>query len=162
MLIWNCFDHWLKNETGQFVVGTVKSLEPIYGIDVLIRTFKLVVEANPDKPLRLEIIERFAGKIIENACTRFGHSRQSLFIGALPNNQLPTCYNRFDVAVNLSNKESFGVVAIEAMACGCPVVVSDAEGLKGVVEDGRTGIVVPKQNPLQQLLPFKSSLIIRC
>ncbi|HOA46958.1 MAG TPA: glycosyltransferase [Paludibacteraceae bacterium] len=137
-----------KNETGQFVVGTVKSLEPIYGIDVLIRTFKLVVEANPDKPLRLEIIGKGSQeKSLKILAQNLGIADKVCFIGALPNNQLPTCYNRFDVAVNLSNKESFGVVAIEAMACGCPVVVSDAEGFKEVVEDGRTGIVVPKQNP---------------
>ena len=42
---------------------------------------------------------------------------------------------------------SVGVVAVEAMACGCPVVTSDADGFREVVEDGITGFIVPKGNP---------------
>lgn len=42
------------------------------------------------------------------------------------------------------DSESFGVAAVEAMACGIPVIASDADGFKEVIEDGITGILVPK------------------
>lgn len=42
-----------------------------------------------------------------------------------------------------SEKESFGLVALEAMSCGCPVIASDAEGIPEVVRDGETGFLLP-------------------
>ena len=47
----------------------------------------------------------------------------------------------------MSNSESFGVSALEAMACECPVVASDADGFTEVIEDGVSGIIVPRRNP---------------
>lgn len=55
-------------------------------------------------------------------------------------------YNHFSVAVFPSVSESFGVVAIEAMACECPVIASDADGFTEVVVDGQTGFIVPKKD----------------
>ena len=49
---------------------------------------------------------------------------------------------------SIYNSESFGVAAVEAMACGIPVIVSDADGFKEVVEDGVTGKIVEKGNVL--------------
>ena len=69
-----------------------------------------------------------------------------IFVGRVPQSDLPNYYNSFDVAAFLSNKESFGVVAVEAMACECPVVVSDADGFTEVVEDNVTGFIVPKRD----------------
>ena len=53
-------------------------------------------------------------------------------------------YNRFPVGNSNSNSESFGVAAVEAMACGIPVQVSDADGFAEVVQDGVTGLIAPK------------------
>ena len=50
------------------------------------------------------------------------------------------------MALYMSNSESFGVSAIEAMACECPVVTSDADGFKEVMEEGKTGFIVPKRD----------------
>ena len=49
--------------------------------------------------------------------------------------------------MSVFDSESFGVVAVEAMACGCPVVTSDADGFTEVVDNGKTGFIVPKRNP---------------
>ena len=48
--------------------------------------------------------------------------------------------------MSILNSESFGVVAVEAMACECPVITSDADGFTEVVKDGETGFIVPKRN----------------
>jgi glycosyltransferase involved in cell wall biosynthesis len=68
------------------------------------------------------------------------------FTGNIPHKEIPEILNKMDVYVALSRRESFGVAVLEASACGIPVVVSDAGGLPEVVEDGKTGIVVPKED----------------
>lgn len=133
---------------GRFVVGNVKTLAPKYGIDILIRAFKIVMERNPELDTVLVIVGDgpFRGEY-ESLARNLGIEDKVKFIGKVPNHMLPSYYNSFSVSVSVSNSESFGVVAVEAMACGCPVVVSDADGFTEVVEDGITGYIVPKRDP---------------
>lgn len=130
-----------------FVVGNVKTLAPIYGIDILIKSFKIVVDRNPNHNIRLEIYgDGPCRKEYENLAQNLSIKDLVTFHGFIDNSLLPEVYNSFDVAVSLSHSESFGVVAVEAMACECPVITSDADGFTEVVEDGATGIIVPKDN----------------
>jgi D-inositol-3-phosphate glycosyltransferase len=57
--------------------------------------------------------------------------------------RLPLYYNAADICVVPSHYESFGLVAVEAMASGLPVVASRVGGLTGTVKDGETGYLVP-------------------
>jgi glycosyltransferase involved in cell wall biosynthesis len=70
------------------------------------------------------------------------------FTGYVDDETLHGIYQIADVAVFPSLYEPFGIVALEAMAAGVPVVVSDAGGLREVVDSGVTGVVVPAGNPL--------------
>ena len=137
-----------KEEDGTFVIGNVKTLSANYGIDLLIRAFAIVCEKNPDKRLELRIVGDGPDKTkLQELSRTLGVADRTEFVGFVDNRKLPEIYNAFDVSVSLSYKESFGVVAVEAMACGCPVVTSDAEGFCEVVEDGKEGFIVPKGNP---------------
>ena len=71
------------------------------------------------------------------------------FVGNVPHDSIPRELNRLDIYVAMSrlDSESFGVAIVEASACGLPVVVSNVGGLPEVVEDGKTGVVMPKENP---------------
>ena len=142
------FRHLETHQDGRFVVGNVKTLAPKYGIDILIRAFKIVMERNPELDTVLVIVGDgpFRGEYESLACN-LGIEEKVKFVGKVPNHMLPSYYNSFSVSVSVSNSESFGVVAVEAMACGCPVVVSDADGFTEVVEDGITGYIVPKKDP---------------
>ena len=137
-----------SDHSDTFVVGNVKTLAPKYGIDVLIRAFRIVLDSNPGRKLSLVIIgdgpcrDEYTGLVSD-----LGMSDKVTFLGKVLNDRLPEYYNSFSVAVSLSDAESFGVVAVEAMSCACPVVVSDAEGFTEVVEDRVTGFIVPKRNP---------------
>lgn len=131
----------------RFIVGNVKTLSPKYGIDVLIRAFKFVVDNNPRLPMSLEIYgDGPCRGEYEQLVLDLGLERLVTFHGFVDNAQLPEVYNSVSVSVFVSDSESFGVVAVEAMACECPVVVSDADGFTEVVKDGGTGFIVPKRD----------------
>ncbi len=66
------------------------------------------------------------------------------FLGARPQQELPMIYSAADVTVVPSYHESFGLVAVESLACGTPVVASRAGGLMTVVRNNETGYLVPR------------------
>lgn len=130
---------------GRFVMGTVKSLSALYGSDLLVRCFAEVVRRNPLLDCVLEVVGRGPQEEeLRLLADGLGVGERVVFRGWVENAELPEVYNGFSVAVFLSRAESFGVAAVEAMACGCPVVVSDADGFTEVVEDGVCGFVVPR------------------
>jgi glycosyltransferase involved in cell wall biosynthesis len=133
----------VEKQKNEFIVGTVKSLSANYGIDILIRSFNLVCLKNPDLNLKLQIIGSGPEKMnLQSLASQLGIEDNVYFLGRIENKLLPQYYNRFSVFVSLSELESFGVVAVEAMACECPVIVSDADGFTEVVEDGITGYII--------------------
>lgn len=141
----------------EFIIGTAKSLYPVYGIDYLIRALKIFIDRNKSKKIKLVILGSGQEESnLKELAAALDITENVEFKGRVDNNSMPKYYNYFDVAAFLSNSESFGVSAIESLACNCPVVVSDAPGFLEVVKKG--GIIVPKQNPeaaanaFQQLL----------
>jgi len=64
-------------------------------------------------------------------------------VGTLPRSSMPAFWNSLDIAVVPSLSESFGLVALEALACGVPVVSTTAGGLKEIAVDGESGLFVP-------------------
>src|SRR6266446_1817890 len=72
-----------------------------------------------------------------------GLSRRVRFLGAQPQRRLRLFYAAAEATVMPSYYESFGMVALEAMACGSPVVASRVGGLTTTIKDGVTGFLVP-------------------
>lgn len=139
-----------NDQRGKLVIGTVKTLSKKYGIDVLIHAFASAAkELGASPELSLEI----AGSGPEEAALKelvvqLGVASAVTFHGAVPHARVPELLQRLDIFAALSrdDSESFGVAAVEAAACGLPVVVSDADGLAEVTLHGKTGFVVPKEN----------------
>src|SRR5262249_28911527 len=71
-------------------------------------------------------------------------SKRVLFTGARPQHELSTIYSAADVTVIPSYYESFGLAAVESLACGTPVVATQAGGLTTIVHHGVTGYLVPR------------------
>jgi glycosyltransferase involved in cell wall biosynthesis len=65
------------------------------------------------------------------------------FLGAVPHDRLPEVLRAADVLLVTSDRESFGIVLIEAMACGLPTVSTDPPGVRAVVQPGETGLLAP-------------------
>ena len=134
--------------------GTVKALEKIYGIEDTIKAFiklfhKLQLEGKTElaSKLRYHIYGKGEQKNhLQRLIDDEGMSNIIKLCGYVNHKELPNILNQFTVFCCTSLSESFGVAAVEAMACGIPVVVSDAEGFAEVVENNVTGLVVPKHN----------------
>ena len=140
----------LEREKNKIVIGTVKTLEPKYGIEYLIKTVKEL-----EKIIEKEIFEKVEVKIygkgrlrekLENLTKELKIEGKIKFKGFILNSEVPKAINEMDIFVIPSLEESFGVAAVEAMACEVPVIVSNADGLKEVVVDNETGFVVPKMD----------------
>lgn len=71
------------------------------------------------------------------------------FAGTAPHEELPWHYNAADVVLAPSHYESYGLVALEAMACGTPVVAARVGGLASLVVDGETGYLASQHTPEQ-------------
>ncbi len=134
---------------GDIVIGTIKALEKKYGIEYLIRAFGLLKKRNPQMPLKLMIVGK--GSLLNELkalAAELNIEQDVHFTGFVDPEQIPAYHNLFTVEVfpSVSDSESFGVAVIEASACGKPVVVSNVGGLAEVVENNKTGILVPPKD----------------
>jgi len=126
------------------VIGTIKTLEANYGIDYLIKAFKILRERNKELPLRLLIVGRGTQENeLKQLARELNLNGSVVFTGAIDYCQVPEYQNMLDISVTLSHFEGFGVSTIEACACGKPVVVTNVGGLAEIVEDNKTGFIVP-------------------
>jgi glycosyltransferase involved in cell wall biosynthesis len=75
-----------------------------------------------------------------------GINNQVNFLGHVSDGKLPLLYSSADIFALTSNYEGFGLVLLEAMACGTPVIGTDVGGISTVIDHGRTGVLI-KPNP---------------
>ncbi|MEH7124287.1 MULTISPECIES: glycosyltransferase [unclassified Bacillus (in: firmicutes)] len=137
----------LKSED-HITIGTVKALEDKYGIADLIHAFADIYKSKNNARLLIVGDGRQRDEYIQ--LTRdLKIDEVTTFTGRVPNDKVPEYINKMDVFAvpSTEDSESFGVAAVESMACGVPVVVSNVGGLPEVVVEGKTGYVVPKENP---------------
>lgn len=127
------------------VILYVGRIEPIKGLDILINAVALLEEGDDT---RLLVVGGSPGEgheleRLKSIAAARGIEARVTFTGAVPQAELPSYYSAADVFVLPSYSESFGLAALEAMACGTPVIVSRVGGLTTFVRDGETGYLIP-------------------
>ncbi|MFQ3633857.1 glycosyltransferase [Roseiflexus sp.] len=140
------------------VILLVARIEPLKGIDALIEATALLLQRRPEWRGALTTLIVGGGSEEERAHwnteqRRLDAIRQQLgiadvvcFAGAQPQDRLPLYYAAADVVTMPSHYESFGMAALEALACGKPVVATNAGGPAFIVEDGVSGVLIPPGN----------------
>ena len=130
-----------KDDNLLLYVGRV---EPLKGVDRLVRTMAHIKDQmgltlvivggdDPDHPHM---------RRIGDLCTELGICDRVRFAGRVNQNSLPGYYSAADALVVASLYESFGLVALEAMSCGIPVISTAVGGMKTIVRNGETGCLI--------------------
>jgi D-inositol-3-phosphate glycosyltransferase len=134
---------------GDKVLLFVGRIDPLKGIDRLLKAVPLL----PDRQgLRLVVIggdeySRSEVDKLRRLAAELGIEGSVTFPGLVRQDRLPYYYSAADVCVVPSYHESFGLVALESLACGTPVVASDVGDLRNIIRQGETGFVVPENTP---------------
>ena len=128
----------------------VGRIQPLKGVDVAVRALAELGR----RDARLLIVGGASGSDGSGEVARvmdlideLGVRDQVVFVQPQPHHILSTYYRAADVVVVPSRSESFGLVALEAAACGIPVVASAVGGLLTLVDDARTGFLVSNRDP---------------
>jgi D-inositol-3-phosphate glycosyltransferase len=139
------------------IVLFVGRIEPLKGIDTLIQAMSCVRLKDEPRPVHLAIIggdpaaspQEMTAEMarLQKLCDDLAVGHTVVFLGKRDQSTLPYYYSAAEVVVMPSHYESFGMVALEAMACGTPVIASDVGGLSFLVRDGETGFTIPDDQP---------------
>ncbi len=132
----------------------VGRIEPLKGIDTLIRAMSCLRTQEIGRPVYLVIIggepdlppEQMSAEMarLQRLCDDLCMGQMVVFLGKRAQDTLPYYYSAADVVVMPSFYESFGMVALEAMACGTPVIASQVGGLAFLVRNNETGFLIPE------------------
>src|SRR3989338_8152719 len=138
--------HRLGLSRSDIVVGNIATISPRKGQDVLIKAFKLIRESLPGAKLII------AGR--EDAQTKegllklikeFNLSKDIVFLGKQEN--LANIFNIMNIFILSSFIEGIPLTVVEAMYMNIPVIATDVGGLREIIEDGKTGMIVSPNNP---------------
>jgi len=137
------------------IISFVGRIQPHKGPEVLIRAIAEMLSHSPN--LRTKLITNIIGgasganqsevERLRELVSWLGIEDVVRFAPPVPRTELPNWYRASDLVCVPSYSESFGLVALEAQACGTPVVATAVGGLRTAVADGISGVLVDGHNP---------------
>ncbi len=149
------FEQTSPAEQNPPVILFVGRLQPLKGADIAVQALALA-RSTAARDAHLMIVGGPSGSDgdrtladLHQLVADLGLTQRVIFVPPQPHHLLPTYYRAADICVVPSRSESFGLVALEAAACGVPVVASDVGGLSNNVSDGVTGLLAAQRTPAQ-------------
>jgi len=138
---------------GSRVLLFVGRLERLKGVEIILRALARVADRHGD--VRLLVLGEDSQdakdsekKRLRAICEELGIGSRVDFLGPVAHHELPFFYAAAEACLMPSYSESFGLVGLEAQACGCPVIASDVAGLASVVRDEVTGYLISGSDPV--------------
>ncbi|HPT70245.1 MAG TPA: glycosyltransferase, partial [Syntrophomonas sp.] len=129
------------------ILGTAGRLVPYKATVLALFTLKNLVKAGIDCHLRIAGTGALLQPIRKKA-TELDIERRVQFVGAVTD--MPSFYNGIDIFILPSIREPLGLVAVEAMASGCPVIATAVDGIPEAVIDGKTGFCIQPEVTIQE------------
>ena len=135
------------------VLAFVGRLQPLKAPDVAVRTLAVLTRRCPDLDVELLVVGGPSGNgagepgRLARLASQEGVEGRVRFLPARPNEHLGTIYQAADLLLVPSRSESFGLVALEAQACGTPVLAARVGGLNHAIGDGTTGRLLGSHDP---------------
>jgi N-acetyl-alpha-D-glucosaminyl L-malate synthase BshA len=130
------------------VIIFVGSLKPVKGVKYLVDAFKIVIKKNPRAKLFL-IGDGPEKQDLKNIIKKNSLEKKVNFIGKIANQKVSEYLTVADIFVLPSLSEGFGIVNLEAMACGLPIIATRVGGVPEIVKDGENGFLVEPKNAEQ-------------
>ena len=131
-------------------------VQPLKGPDIVLEAAARLIEADPELAKRLQVVlvggpsgraERADPDRMRELAAKLAIDDFVRFEPPCPQAELAEWYRAATVVLTPSHSESFGLVALEAQACGTPVVAASVGGLRTVVKDGYSGVLVESHDP---------------
>lgn len=127
----------------------VGRFDPVKGLEDLLTAMALV---RGDRPVKLMVVggdgdAAAEARSIRELSARLGVRDRVTFAGRVSHEELPVYYSASDVLAVPSHYESFGLVALEALACGTPIVATPVGAMSALLADGRGGLLVAPRDP---------------
>jgi D-inositol-3-phosphate glycosyltransferase len=135
------------------VLAFVGRLQPLKGPDVAVLSLAALRQRRPDLDVELLVVGGASGNgegepaRLHRLAHQAGVGDRVRFLAPRPHDRLATIYRAADLVLMPSWSESFGLVALEAQACGTPVVAAGVGGLLYAVGDGTTGVLLANHQP---------------
>jgi glycosyltransferase involved in cell wall biosynthesis len=141
-----------QNPSHKVIIGSIGKVTEQKGFDTLITAFKIIAEKYPH--CTLEIVgavsskgnEKYSQSILE-LVNKLGLADSVLFTGAIPYDEVYKRLFTWAVFVLPSKWEGFGLVIIEAMASGVPVIASKVDAIPEIIDDGKSGLLFKVNDP---------------
>ncbi|MCL4365730.1 glycosyltransferase [Patescibacteria group bacterium] len=136
------------------IILFVGRIEALKGIDMLLYAIKILIEKNKKLPICLWIVggntdQQKEYKKLEEIRKLLKIRSYVRFIGKKTNQELPFYYNCAEIVLMPSHYESFGIAALEAMACGIPVITTDVAGISGLLDKEHSFLLTSAGNPIR-------------
>ena len=136
-------------DDNESIVLYVGRFDPMKGID---RLLEAMTHLRHHRGLRLVIIggdgpDTPEYQNLQKLARKSGIQNMVTFVGRIEQKHLPPYYSAADVLVMPSYYESFGLVGLESLACGTPVVATEVGAMRNILRDGETGQIVIHPNP---------------
>jgi len=135
----------------QKLILFVGRMDPLKGLEPLLTALTYM---DGEKPPMLVVVggdgqSRSQVETAQNIVKKLNVEKRVQFFGSVAQSKLPLFYSAADVCAIPSYYESFGMVALESLACGTPIVATDVGGMKNIIRNRHIGCIVGNNSPLK-------------